>query len=56
MTDLTMLLPEHSKNIPAKGQVRVLGIDLGTTNSTLAEIVWDAQQGGGPQAMPGDLR
>ncbi|MEE9225519.1 MAG: hypothetical protein V3U68_04900, partial [Bacteroidota bacterium] len=28
------------KNLPEK-PVRVLGIDLGTTNSTVAEILWD---------------
>ena len=30
--------------------VRVLGIDLGTTNSTVAEAVWDPSHGGAPIA------
>lgn len=30
--------------------VRVLGIDLGTTNSTVAEAVWDPSTGGAPRA------
>ncbi len=43
MSDLSLIFPESSRSLPAKGPLRVLGIDLGTTNSSVAEIVWDAR-------------
>ncbi len=35
---------------PPAGPIRVLGIDLGTTNSTVAEVVWDPAIPGGTTA------
>ena len=44
MTPIDLLRPEGcSADLPAQ-PVRVLGIDLGTTNSTVAEIVWQPSQ------------
>ena len=43
MSDLSLIFPDSSRSLPVKGRVRVLGIDLGTTNSSVAEIVWDAR-------------
>jgi molecular chaperone DnaK (HSP70) len=36
-----LIFPEGSSNRQSEKPVRVLGIDLGTTNSTVAEIVYD---------------
>lgn len=41
----------HSHRQPRKTAVRVLGIDLGTTNSLVAGIVWDAKN---PAALRAD--
>lgn len=38
---LRILAPKGAKEIEVKTPLRVLGIDLGTTNSTIAEIVWN---------------
>lgn len=43
-----LLLPERSPK-KAERPVRVLGIDLGTTNSTVAEAVWDPLEKGPPK-------
>src|SRR5215831_1569212 len=40
MGSITLIQPEGCSVVLPKRQVRVLGIDLGTTNSTIAEIVW----------------
>jgi molecular chaperone DnaK (HSP70) len=41
MNDLTMFVPENrSPSIPDK-PIRTIGIDLGTTNSAVAEAVFD---------------
>jgi len=46
METLPMLLrPDLGSLELPKKPVRVLGIDLGTTNSTAAEIIWDPQSG-----------
>ena len=47
MTNLPAILrPEMGElNLPANPS-RVLGIDLGTTNSTVAEIAWNPDEGG----------
>ena len=46
MRDFTALIPIETVKAPAKATlpVRVIGIDLGTTNSVVAEIVWDPKQ------------
>jgi molecular chaperone DnaK len=41
---LAILRPEGAELQVLPQPVRVLGIDLGTTNSTVAEIVWRADQ------------
>lgn len=41
-------LPGWSEAIPAQRPLRVIGIDLGTTNSTVTEIVWDPTTDGAP--------
>ncbi len=48
---MTSWLSVLSKEAPARrtGPVRVLGIDLGTTNSTVAEAVWSPESGQPPQ-------
>ncbi|MHB8843302.1 MAG: Hsp70 family protein [Nitrospirota bacterium] len=40
MSDLSLLIPDF-KNLSSKKQIRALGIDLGTTNSTITETVFD---------------
>lgn len=40
MNDLTVIFPEGKKLGKTNKPIRVLGIDLGTTNSTIAEIKW----------------
>ncbi|HEY7300503.1 MAG TPA: Hsp70 family protein [Xanthobacteraceae bacterium] len=40
MASLALIQPQDSSVVLPERQVRVLGIDLGTTNSTVAEIVW----------------
>ena len=46
MTSQISLLRPNNANVQAFAeQVRVLGIDLGTTNSTVAEIVWKGESG-----------
>lgn len=38
MNDLSIIFPDHQKVTKEKKIIRVLGIDLGTTNSSIAEI------------------
>lgn len=38
---MTVIFPEERQPDKANKPVRVLGIDLGTTNSTVAEIIWN---------------
>ncbi len=46
MTPLDLLRPDGvSTQLPTR-PVRALGIDLGTTNSTVAEVVWQPSQTG----------
>lgn len=40
MTTLALITPPGSQPCPPKHPLRVIGIDLGTTNSTIAEIFW----------------
>lgn len=40
MNDLTVIFPEGKKLGKTNKPIRVLDIDLGTTNSTIAEIKW----------------
>jgi molecular chaperone DnaK (HSP70) len=42
-------LNQAAHHQPIDGPLRVLGIDLGTTNSTVAEIVWSPGQAGPPE-------
>ncbi len=42
-------LKQESQGHSVNGPLRVLGIDLGTTNSTAAEIVWSPDQAGPPE-------
>src|SRR5215510_7899908 len=49
MNSLDLLRPEGSVMQLPSTPIRVLGIDLGTTNSTIAELVWDPSD-------PGPLR
>lgn len=42
MNNLTVVCPEGKKICKANKPVRVLGIDLGTTKSTIAEIQWNS--------------
>lgn len=44
MDELALLIPEDGALKRVKRPIRVLGIDLGTTNSVISEIIWD----GGP--------
>lgn len=44
-SQITLLNPNGAKIQKFAEQVRVLGIDLGTTNSTVAEIVWKGESG-----------
>ncbi len=49
--ELLNLIPLETQALrPVDGPVRVLGIDLGTTNSTITEIVWDPAHPGGAHA------
>jgi molecular chaperone DnaK len=41
MNDLTVFIPEKTKPCIPDGPVRTIGIDLGTTNSAVAEAVFD---------------
>ena len=41
MNQLALLIPENSSIKKHSKSIRVLGIDLGTTNSAVAEIVWE---------------
>ena len=41
MNDLTVFMPEKSKPCIPDGPIRTVGIDLGTTNSAVAEAVFD---------------
>jgi hypothetical protein len=41
--DILRILNQPSEYRPA-GALRVIGIDLGTTNSTVCEIVWEAEK------------
>lgn len=41
MNQLALLIPENSSIKKHSKAIRVLGIDLGTTNSAVAEIVWE---------------
>jgi molecular chaperone DnaK len=41
MEPLALIRPEGARLDLPKKPVRVLGIDLGTTNSTVAEVVWE---------------
>jgi len=43
-------LPGWNQELLASGPIRVIGIDLGTTNSTVTEIVWDPTSGEEPVA------
>lgn len=44
MNELTVIFPD-AKEVGKKNKpIRVLGIDLGTTNSTIAEIKWNFKQ------------
>lgn len=40
MNDLTVIFPDNQKINKSKKAIRVFGIDLGTTNSSIAEITW----------------
>lgn len=42
-SQITILKPNGAEIQKVAEQVRVLGIDLGTTNSTVAEIVWKGE-------------
>jgi molecular chaperone DnaK len=44
MGSLALITPEDCSVVLPTQPVRVLGIDLGTTNSTVAEIVWQPSQ------------
>jgi molecular chaperone DnaK (HSP70)/tetratricopeptide (TPR) repeat protein len=43
MNDLTVFIPENSKPCIPDGPIRTIGIDLGTTNSAVAETVFDLE-------------
>ena len=42
MDALSVIRPESTQLEQGRGTVRVRGIDLGTTNSTMSEIMWRA--------------
>ncbi len=44
MNQLALLIPENSAIKKYSKPIRVLGIDLGTTNSAIAEIIWDSNE------------
>ncbi len=46
MESLALLRPEGAYIEMPKKPVRVLGIDLGKTNSTVAELIWNSQETG----------
>jgi hypothetical protein len=41
MNDLTVFMPEKTSPCLPDGPIRTIGIDLGTTNSAVAEAVFD---------------
>ncbi|UCD31988.1 MAG: hypothetical protein JSV38_14690 [Desulfobacterales bacterium] len=43
MNDLTVFVPEKTSPCIPTGPIRTIGIDLGTTNSAVAEAVFDPQ-------------
>ena len=43
MNDLTVFMPEKSSPCLPEGPIRTVGIDLGTTNSAVAEAVFDPE-------------
>jgi molecular chaperone DnaK len=43
MRDLTVFIPEKTKPCIPDGPIRTIGVDLGTTNSALAEAVFDPE-------------
>ena len=45
--NLLDVITRDNGNLPS-GPIRAIGIDLGTTNSTVAEVVWDPQSGDQP--------
>ena len=48
-------LPGWDQELVVKRPIRVIGIDLGTTNSTVTEIVWDSTSGEPPVASLIDI-
>ena len=48
MNDVPGFLPPASRIARRERPIRVFGIDLGTTNSSIAEIAWDPSRGGRP--------
>lgn len=47
MSTLPVIFTPLSQDLqPPQNPVRVIGIDLGTTNSTVAELVWNPREGG----------
>lgn len=44
MNQLALLIPENAAIKKFSRPIRVLGIDLGTTNSAVAEIIWDSSE------------
>jgi molecular chaperone DnaK len=50
MSNLEIVLEPNRLPSRVSGPVRVIGIDLGTTNCTVAEITWDPAKGGPPRA------
>lgn len=49
MNTLTLITPPGTKLHTPKRPLRVIGIDLGTTNSTIAEILWTPGDADAPQ-------
>ncbi len=50
MNTLEIIAPTANTLILPKNPVRVVGIDLGTTNSTLAEVIWSPESNAAPLA------
>jgi molecular chaperone DnaK len=50
MTTLEIIAPNVKVPALPQGPVRVIGIDLGTTNSTVAEVVWSLESNAAPVA------
>ena len=48
MNDVPGFLPPASRIARRERPIRVFGVDLGTTNSSIAEIAWDPSRGGRP--------